>query len=1078
MLCLVCFIVFCLFGVSVASVTHVSAPLTVSDLSCEYRRDPVTIDVPAPRLSWRLQGPGRARRQTAYQIQVATSKRLLTSAPDLWDTGRVVSDQSTLVIYAGAPLKSRMTCFWRVRVWDEANRMSRWSAVSQWNMGLLHPEDWRGQWIGLDGGDIPDSLESACWIWTKDATEGNRCRFRRMFEIPTDREVISARVVIGVRSTFSISVNGQCVRSGARTIFSPTSEVDIESRLTHGLNTLQIDAGASEQSDQPSGIIAALVIEYEDGSRQIIPTDHTWEASIDEPASQLISWTPAMERASNGQAPFPAMRGDDYRRLPARMLRREFTISSRVSRAVVYFCGLGVSELYLNGRRVGDQVLSPGLTDYNKRCLYVTYDVTRNLNRGMNAIGAWLGNGRYYAPRHSAPTTTFTYGYPKMLLQLEITYANGATELLCSDTNWKITADGPLRANNEYDGELYDARREMPGWSQSGFDDSRWKQAERVAPPPGALCSEMAEPIREQESLTPVSVAEIRPGVYIADFGQNFAGWCRLHVQAPPGHRITLRHAERLSKDGSLYTDNLRSAKCTDVYIASGRGVETYTPRFVYHGFRYVEITGYPGKPSPQSITGVVVHDDLQRSGTFQCSNALVNTIYRNMYWGIRSNYRSIPTDCPQRDERQGWFGDRAQVSRGEMYVFDTAAMHTKWLRDIADSQLEGGHLPDLAPAYWRFYTNSVTFPTLAVVLPGHLYEQYGDRRILETCYPMMTRWAEMMIGQMRDDLMPKDTYGDWCVPPESPELIWSTDPNRVTNAELVASAYFYANLRTLARYAALLGCPEDTVRYSHIADRMQRAYHARWYNPVTHAYNNGSQTSYVLTLAFGLAPEDVRHKVFQGLIDHVMKHCQGHLRTGMVGSQWLMRTLSDNGRPDVAWKLATQTSFPSWGYMIARGATTIWELWNGDTGDPLMDSGNHVMQIGDLCTWLHESVAAIAPDISQPGFRHIVMRPVMPPGLDSARASRQSLYGTILSDWKRTGSGLDWEVTVPVNTTATLHVSASDPASIRESGRDLVSTPGILSVHKDLGRVCVTVGSGTYRFHVETIEADTTGKE
>lgn len=1070
MFCLFCLGILCLFGLLLSGATHADAPMTVTNLSCEYRTDPVTVDIRAPRLSWELRADGRSRRQRACQIQAATSRRLLTSKPDLWDTGRVDTDQSTLVPYAGAPLASRMTVFWRVRVWDEANRRSPWSAVSQWNMGLLSPQDWRARWIGLEGGDAPDGLKQAHWIWAPDAVDGAPCTFRKAFDLPAGREVFSARVVIGVRSTFSVRVNGHSVRSGARTIFSPTSEVDIESGLVPGRNVLEIDAGASEQPDQPSGLIAALVIEYTDGEIRIQPSDRTWQAAAAGTAPQAPAWRPADERAANGEAPYPSLRGDDYRRLPARMLRREFTVSSRVSRAVVYFCGLGVSELYLNGRRVGDQVLSPGLTDYNTRCQYVTCDVTRSLRQGVNAVGAWLGNGRYYAPRHSAPTETFTYGYPKMLLQMEITYADGRTETLVSDASWKVTADGPLRANNEYDGEIYDARRNLTGWDRAGYDDSRWAQAQCVEPPSGVLCSEMAEPIRVQQTLTPVSITEVRPGVYIADLGQNIAGWCRISVQAPAGHRITLRHAERLKQDGALYTDNLRSAKCADVYIAAGRGRERYEPRFVYHGFRYVEITGYPGKPSADSITGVVIHDDLKRAGTFHCSDALVNRIYRNMVWGIRGNYRSIPTDCPQRDERQGWFGDRAQVSRGEMSVFHTPAMHTKWLRDIADSQLEGGHLPDLAPAYWKFYTNSVTFPTLAVVLPGHLYQQYGDRRILETCYPMMKRWAEMMIAQMREDLMPKDTYGDWCVPPESPELIWSADPNRVTNAELVASAYFYGNLRSMSAYAALLGFPEDTARYAQIADRMQSAYHARWYNASTGAYDNGSQTSYVLTLAFGLAPEPVRRQVFQGLIDHVLVHCGGHLRTGMIGSQWLMRTLSDNGRPDVAWKLATQTTFPSWGYMINRGATTIWELWNGDTGDPLMDSGNHVMQIGDLCTWLHESVAGIAPDTAHPGFRHIIMRPVFPPGLNSARATRQTLYGEVVSDWKRTGEALQWDVTIPVNTTATLYVPAERVTSVFENGRRLDTASGVLSAGMDANRVRITVGSGAYRFRVDTV--------
>jgi len=455
----------------------------------------------------------------------------------------------------------------------------------------------------------------------------------------------------------------------------------------------------------------------------------------------------------------------------------------------------------------------------------------------------------------------------------------------------------------------------------------------------------------------------------------------------------------------------------------------------------------------------------LERTGEFSCSDPLLNQIYHNIYWGVRGNYRSIPTDCPQRDERQGWFGDRAQESKGEMCIFDAAALYTKWIRDIEDSQLPDGSLPDLAPAFWSFYTNSITFPTAALVIPGHLYHEYGDLRILENHYACMRRWVEKMIPNLTDFTMPRDTYGDWCVPPESLEMIWSVDPNRVTNPELVSTAYFYYDLRLIARYALLLARNDDATRYDDLADHVRVAFNAKFFNPSTGVYDNGTQTSSVLPLAYGLVPDDHRERVFANLVGSILVRNDCHIGTGMIGCQWLMRVLSDNGRPDVAYKLAVQTSYPSWGYMVGQGATTVWELWNGDHGDPLMNSGNHVMQIGDLCTWLHEYVAGIAPDDACPGFKHTIMYPRVMGDLTSAKAHRKSMYGQIVSDWKIENGTFEWRIEVPANTTASVYVSADDPASVLESGKPAKGAVGVEFLRIEDGRAVFGVGSGRYMF-------------
>ncbi len=1055
----------------------------VRDLKCEYRTDPLGVDVTKPRLSWKLDSTGRGTVQTAYQVIVAsTQDALRRDEGDLWDSGKVESDQSVHVVYAGKPLKSRQRCYWKVRIWDNHGKASAWSKPAFWSMGLLEPSDWKGKWIGFDGGENEDHFKAANWIWCP-GDAGKVGYFRRTFEIPSDREISLARVTIATHGLFSIYVNGKLVTKNCRVITSPAYEFDIENHLRPGENTIAIAASQSDQQDKPSGIICAFSADFQSGQPLVVASDMSWRATAtDYECWERSDFDDSAWASASLLAPHPDRpRGDDFRRLPARMLRREVTIDRKIERATVYMCGLGVSELYINGSKVGDRVLSPGLTDYDKRCLYVTYDVTSNLKSGANALGVVLGNGRYFAPRYQAAFPPKNYGYPKLLLRMDVEYQDGTSKSIVSDESWKLTADGPILANNEYDGEIYDARREMPGWSEPGFDESKWQPAKPVDAPKGVLSSEIAEPIRVMDTVKPIAISNPRPGVYIFDMGQNMVGWCRLKVKGPRGTRVCLRFAELLAAEDDpqtisveplkaddkreLYFANLRSCKVTDHYILRGGGVEVWEPRFVYHGFRYVEVTGYPGKPDLSALEGIVVHDSVARAGEFSCSNDVINRIYRNMYWGIRGNYRSVPMDCPQRDERHGWFGDRAQVSKGEMYIFDTAAMQTKFIRDMEDSQLADGALPDLAPAYWDFYSRSVTFPTAFLVIPGHLHTQYGDTRILESHYDAMKRWAEMMLQRFTDGLLPEDTYGDWCAAPQKRDLIHTMDPSHITDKQLVSNAYFYADLLMLARFASLIGRNDDISRWHDLAARLKAAYNAKFLKPSEGIYDNGTQSSAVLSLAFGLVPEEHKARVFANLVDNITNKTDYHTGTGMIGGQWLMRTLSDNGRPDIAYRLATQTTYPSWGYMLANGATTIWELWNGDHGHPLMNSHNHVMQIGDLLTWLHEYVAGIAPDPAKPGFKHIIMNPCVVGDLTSARATHESPYGTITSDWKLDKGVFTWHIEIPVNTTATIYIPTSDAKTIAESGRPAASAEGVRFLRMEGESAVFGAGSGVYSF-------------
>ncbi len=1059
-----------------------ASALTVGQLRCEYLENPLGIDASQPRLSWVLsadKSSARDQHQSAYQILVARNRNeLAANQGDLWDSGKVESDQSIQVRYAGRPLASEQECFWKVRVWDERGQASAWSKPARWTMGLLKPSDWHAKWIGLDepaaGKAAKKVLGDAQWIWfpesqpQKTAPGATRC-FRRAITIPANAAVKRATVFFTADDSGEFFVNGQKAESAAN--FHSATEADVTRLLRAGTNVLAASVKNGGTDPNPAGFIALLRVEFAQGAPLVVVTDSSWSAAKEPKTGwrdarfEDSGWLAAQPLGPAGMAPWGEIAGPEDRRLPARMLRRQFEVEKKVQRATAYVCGLGLCEFYLNGQKVGDHVLSPGLTDYSKRALYVTFDVTKELKKGANVAGIILGNGRFYAPRSNVPTGTTSYGYPKLLFQMQIEYEGGTSAEVVSDESWRLTAAGPIRANNEYDGEDYDARMEMPGWSAAGFDDATWQPAQGVTAPGGKLAAQMIEPIRVTETLKPMALTQPKPGMWVFDLGQNMVGWCRLKVSGPRGTEVSLRHAETLKPDGTLYMDNIRGAKVTDTYTLKGRGTEVYEPRFTYHGFRFVEVTGYPGKPGLAAIEGQVVNDDLPAAGQFVCSNPLLNRIHANIAWGVRGNYRSIPTDCPQRDERQGWLGDRCAESRGEMYMFDTAALHAKWLQDMADAQKDSGSVSDVCPAYWPIYSDNVTWPSSTVVIPATLREHFADVGVIARHYPSAKKWMDYMSGFVTNGIIARDSYGDWCVPPEDPKLIHSNDPKRKTDKALLATAYFYLDAMMMTAYATMLHKGEDMQHFSELAEKLRAAFNQKFWQADKGYYDNGSQTACVLPLAFGLVPEGEQQRVFNHLVNKIQTETKGHIGTGLIGAQWLMRVLTDGGRADLAYSIATQRTYPSWGYMVEKGATTIWELWNGDTADPAMNSGNHVMLVGDLGIWLYESLAGIKPDPERPGFKHIIMRPEPVGDLRFVRASHRSPYGLIASDWQKQDGVFRWNITVPVNTTATVYVPAKGAASVTESAKPATQAPGVKLLKTEHGQAVFWVGSGNYRF-------------
>jgi len=729
-----------------------------------------------------------------------------------------------------------------------------------------------------------------------------------------------------------------------------------------------------------------------------------------------------------------------WSRLSARYLRAEFNLTKPVKRATLYIAGLGMYEMFLNGVRVGTQVLSPAPTDYRKTILYNAFDVTGMLQK-QNAIGVTLGNGRFYTMRQNyKPYKINNFGYPKLRLNLIVEYTDGTKETIASDESWKINLDGPIRSDNEYDGEIYDARKEFEGWAKVGYDDSKWQIVKKASIPTGTLHGAMSNNMEVTARLNPVNMQQ-RGSSYILDMGQNFAGWIRMKIRnGQTGDTIRLRFAEKLQKDGSLYVKNLRDARATDYYIVKGNeNGREWAPRFVYHGFRYVEVTGYINSVKSDFV-GEVVNDKMDETGSFSSSDSILNKVYNNAVWGIRSDYKGMPVDCPQRNERQPWLGDRARGCIGESFVFENAPLYAKWVRDICESQREDGCIPDVAPAFWNYYSDNVTWPSVLLFASDMLYKQYGNIAPLCQAYPSMKKWMKHLKDTyMKDGLIPRDKYGDWCVPPEKPELIHSQDPLRCTDGTLIATAYYYKMLQLMQRFAKLQGLVADEKTYSDEAIIVKSAFnkkfltvkkgsskiHGHWLYPDSTYYGNNTVTANLLPLAFDMVPDEyTRGEVEKNIVNAIVTTNKGHISTGVIGVQWLMHELSCMGRSDIAWLLATNKTYPSWGYMAENGATTIWELWNGDTANAAMNSGNHVMLLGDLISWCYENLAGIKADPNQPGFKHIILNPDFNiEDMDSINSSYNTLYGKITSRWQKDNGMLNWYVGIPANTTAEVHL-------------------------------------------------------
>ncbi|AIY87265.1 MULTISPECIES: alpha-L-rhamnosidase [unclassified Thermotoga] len=753
----------------------------------------------------------------------------------------------------------------------------------------------------------------------------------------------------------------------------------------------------------------------------------------------------------------PASGQDKCKQYYAAYFRKEFEITKNVKRARAYICGLGIYELRINGRKVGDNVLDPGQTDYSKIALYSTYDITDYLNE-KNAIGVIVGNGRHIE--------SYGYGKPRLIAQFLIEYEDGTREFLVTDENWRVS-HGPLMENGIYYGERYDARLEMPGWDEYGFDDSSWEEVEATNRP--KLKSQMMPPIKITETLKPKKMWSPKPGVYVFDFGQNFTGWVRLKVRGPRGTEIKIRYAELVDNDGTLNTSTLRSAESTDVYILKGAGEEIYEPRFTYHGFRYVEITGYPGVPTLESVEGRFVHTAVEKIGDFVCSNDLVNQIHKNIIWGQLSNLMSIPTDCPQRDERMGWLGDAQLTAEEAILNFDMAAFYTKYLMDIRLSQREDGSIPDVVPPYWKLYPADPAWGTAYITIAWYMYLYYNDKRVLEEHYDSMKKYVEFLKDNSDNYIIRNlGKYGDWCPP-------GSIHP-KGTPLELTSTFYFYHDALLLSKIAKVLNKKIDVEKYKRLSENIKNAFNGEFlkFEKGKHIYSgcgcnkkSTNQTLCVLPIYSNIVPEEYKLEVFKSLEELVEVRSDGHLDTGIIGTRYLLEVLSDNGRFDLAYKIVTQETYPGWGYMIKEGATTLWERWeklcNGG-----MNSHNHIM-FGSIDAWFYKYVAGIR--ILEPGWKKFQVKPPINADLQFASARLIAIQGEIFVSWERLNGKFRMVVSIPANTQALVYVPLMSKKEVFESGRKVFPSEnegkicGISFVEMKDKFIVLKIGSGWYNF-------------
>jgi alpha-L-rhamnosidase len=1026
------------------------------NLRTDYRTNPLGIDDTAPNLSWQSDSTERNWRQSAYQILVASSAENLQGGnADVWDSGKQSSDQSVNVAYGGPRLQSRKRYYWTVRVWDSNGQQSQATDNAWWEMGLLQKSDWSARWITRIDPEAAADRTGIRWIWAagQDALQAvPKSVFLFQTSVKLKEKPKDAVLFVIARGDFKARINR--VQVGAKHNWHEFDREDVTDFLRTGKNTIEIevtvaepnqfgpDAGAKSVKAALAGL---LKITSPDGGEVRMFTDSKWKAR----AQNQSKWKKSSVVAELGDAksdsvpPLPS---------PAALLRRGFEITKNVQSGRLYVTALGSYRMFLNGQPVGDDLLTPGFTDYSKRVQYQTYDVTKQVASGKNVLSAILGEGWFGSGMTWSGLAYFFQPPPvRLLAQLEIEYSDGTHDNFVSDGSWK-TAASPILHSEIYSGETYDARDEIANWNQPSFDDAAWQSATPVPGSSAPVVAQLDTPVRIVQTIASVFVSPVK-GAFIFDMGQNMVGWARLKASGPAGTRIRMRFAERLNPDGSIYTENLRNADATDTYVLRGGGDESFIPSFTFHGFRYVEVTGFPGTPTTANIIGEVT-SSVSGDPTAHVVTAsdLVNRMWSIGIWGQRGNFVSIPTDCPQRDERLGWMGDAGVFWRTGSYNFDIDAFSHKFMHDVTDGQTDAGDFTNVSPDSLR-PSGSEGAPGWAdagVIIPWTTWMQYGDRSIVERNWDAMQKFMDF-IAHANPDFLRKNGVGpnfaDWLAPDDR------------TNKDLLATAYWALAAQMMEQMAHAIGKEDDAKHYADLIGNIRTSFQ-KAYIKADGEVGTGTQTSYVVALYTKMAPESLEPALVNNLVKDIESR-KWHLSTGFLGTPFLLFTLANYGRADVAYRLLLNQSFPSWGYMLSKGATTWWERWNGDTGDPAMNSYNHYA-FGSVVAWVYRYVAGIDTASDSPGFHHIIIHPHFDGSMPHASGEYDSIYGKISTDWTSdSGKSMALRVTIPANTSATIYLPAIPNTQILESGKPF-------DTREENGAHIVEIGSGSYDFEIK----------
>ena len=781
-----------------------------------------------------------------------------------------------------------------------------------------------------------------------------------------------------------------------------------------------------------------------------------WEMGLLDENEWEAEWiTPDLERDPDKYEPCP-------------LLRNEFEIDGEIKSARIYATSLGLYELRLNGNRVGDYYFTPGWTSYQNRIQYQTYDVTDKLTQDQNALGVILGDGWYKGDIMSmgAECNRSLYGDTlAVLLQLHIIYQDGSEEIVTSNDEWK-SSYGPIRKSEIYHGEEYDARLEKDNWSHPDYDDNDWSPVKEINQAKDVLIAQVNEPVKKIEEVTPQEIIQTPAGETVIDMGQNMVGWMQFMVEGEAGSRVTLEHAEVLDNEGNFYTDNLRSAEQKIDYYLKGEGKETFEPHFTFQGFRYVKVVNYPGEVDLNNFKGIVLHSQMEETGSFECSHDLVNQLQHNIVWGQKGNFLDVPTDCPQRDERLGWTGDAQVFIKTACFNMNVAPFFRKWLKDLEADQLDNGGVPAVIPSVLDRADSSSAWGDAAAVCPWTIYLAYNDKRILKEQYHSMKNWVEYIRAQGENEYLWETGhhFGDWlALDAEEGSYVGATDK------EYIATAFYAYSAGILKKTAEILNRNEDKEEYAEVQQKVKEAFRNEFVTP------NGrlavpTQTACLLALKFDLVENEDRERVIDTLVEYIHDN-DDHLTTGFVGTPYLCQVLSDNGYNDLAYTLLQKEDLPSWLYSITKGATTIWEHWDGIKEDgsfwsPDMNSFNHYAY-GAIGDWLYRVVAGIDIDHENPGYKHVIIKPQPGPGIDYADAKLDSMYGDIKSYWNKENEEMEMKVTIPPNTFATIVLPEAELESVTESNISLEDNiKGIESyVEVDKG-VKLELGSGEYEFN------------